>query len=549
MTARDKISAARLRVWRRFPWFHALLFDLRPVEVAGMGSISVDEGLRLYYDPGMIDSLNVEEVESLLAHEVQHPLRRHAPRERAATHLRSRHHRVRYECAVLFGATTFGSLCNVAGDCEINDDLFGRVGMKMPGGKYEGVMPATFKMPDGKTLEEYVVLMLEQAEKLQQQGGPSEQGQSVRGGNDDAPQSSGEGESEGEAGQRSGEDGGGASDQAPGEGGGGAGDDARDANPEGRRGDGPSDGGSGPEEATDEAAPSGEGDAGSSGSAPDSGPSRPSVVPRCGHGACGGSAGQTLDHERVERPDAPLPATAHEVARALQQVAHAVLEHLGANSRGTVPGGWLTEWAKSMLAPPKVNPYRVLAAATRSAIAGTQRGNMDFTNGPLSRRREVVRQLVGNRAPLMSVMRGPNPRVVFVVDTSGSMGGGKDSRLSHALAESMNIAKQCQATPLGLAVDAAVHEVRPIRSVNDILALARGGGGTDMRVGIAAAADPKHRADVIVLLTDGETPWPTLAEMPRKAALVTVIINRNTPKEVGCPPHVMRSVVHVDTER
>lgn len=233
---------------------------------------------------------------------------------------------------------------------------------------------------------------------------------------------------------------------------------------------------------------------------------------------------------------------------ALRQVAHAVLEHKGSNSRGTTPGGWLTEWARSMLAPPRVNPYRVLASATRSAIAGTQRGSMDFQNGPPSRRREVLRQFVGNRAPLMAVMRGPNPRLVFVVDTSGSMGSGKDSRLAHALAECMNIAKACQATPLGLAVDAAVHDARPVRGPSDILALARGGGGTDMRVGIKAAAEPKQKADVIVLLTDGETPWPTVKEMPQRAALVTVIINRRTPKEVGCPAHILSSVVHVDTD-
>jgi predicted metal-dependent peptidase len=35
-----------------------------------------------------------------------------------------------------------------------------------------------------------------------------------------------------------------------------------------------------------------------------------------------------------------------------------------------------------------------------------------------------------------------------------------------------------------------------------------GGGGTDLRTGFAEAQRGPSRADVIVALTDGQTPWP-----------------------------------------
>jgi predicted metal-dependent peptidase len=56
------------------------------------------------------------------------------------------------------------------------------------------------------------------------------------------------------------------------------------------------------------------------------------------------------------------------------------------------------------------------------------------------------------------------------------------------------------------AVDAEVQAVtRAARGRHIELA---GGGGTDMRKGLDAAAALRPRPDVIVVLTDGWTPWP-----------------------------------------
>jgi predicted metal-dependent peptidase len=49
----------------------------------------------------------------------------------------------------------------------------------------------------------------------------------------------------------------------------------------------------------------------------------------------------------------------------------------------------------------------------------------------------------------------------------------------------------------------------------------RGGGGTDMRVGIDAALKRTPRPHVIIVLTDGETPWP---DSPVSARVVAAIV-------------------------
>jgi predicted metal-dependent peptidase len=48
-----------------------------------------------------------------------------------------------------------------------------------------------------------------------------------------------------------------------------------------------------------------------------------------------------------------------------------------------------------------------------------------------------------------------------------------------------------------------------------------GGGGTDLRVGIGAAEASRPRPDVVIVLTDGLTPWP---ERPGRARLVVALI-------------------------
>jgi hypothetical protein len=103
--------------------------------------------------------------------------------------------------------------------------------------------------------------------------------------------------------------------------------------------------------------------------------------------------------------------------------------------------------------------------------------------------------------------------------STGSMG---QSELDAALAEIRGVIQAAGVGPQGLLVlacDAEVGATTRVRRVTDVRLV--GGGGTNMRVGIAAAEAARPRPDVAVVLTDGYTPWP---DGPTRARLVAAII-------------------------
>jgi predicted metal-dependent peptidase len=108
-------------------------------------------------------------------------------------------------------------------------------------------------------------------------------------------------------------------------------------------------------------------------------------------------------------------------------------------------------------------------------------------------------------AVLPSLRRRP-PRVTVVVDTSGSV---SDAELGAALNEVAAITRAVggrRDLVSVLSCDASAGSVRAVCDARDIPLV--GGGGTDMRAGIERAVRTRPVPDVVVVLTDGQTPWP-----------------------------------------
>ncbi|MFK0012522.1 VWA-like domain-containing protein [Streptomyces sp. NPDC091027] len=177
----------------------------------------------------------------------------------------------------------------------------------------------------------------------------------------------------------------------------------------------------------------------------------------------------------------------------------------GINGRpGRASKGW-KRWAEEAFHPPQA--WRdLLGAAVRSAVCGAGAGD-DYSYGRPSRRSAGLPGLV-----LPSLRRRP-PRVAVVVDTSGSVG---DAELGSALLEVAAITRAVGGRRDLVSVvscDAAAHVVHPLCQGEGIPLV--GGGGTDLRAGFAAALRARPRPDVVVVLTDGHTPWPTAAPQCR----------------------------------
>ena len=219
-----------------------------------------------------------------------------------------------------------------------------------------------------------------------------------------------------------------------------------------------------------------------------------------GFEGCGSGAGDPAQTWELGRgaPLAPgLSGPEADLAR------RAVAADVRASSPGAVAAD-LERWAEQTLSVPTL-PWtavlgRMVGRATR-LVAGAV--THTYTRPSRHPDRRVV----------MPVRRAPLVRVAAVVDTSGSM---SPTDLGDALAEIDGLLRAAGGElsvltcDVGATTAVRVHRSQAIRLT--------GGGGTDMRVGIEAAE--RAHSDVTVVLTDGETPWPT---RPTRTRLIVVL--------------------------
>ncbi|MBV9328653.1 MAG: hypothetical protein JO352_33495 [Chloroflexi bacterium] len=164
---------------------------------------------------------------------------------------------------------------------------------------------------------------------------------------------------------------------------------------------------------------------------------------------------------------------------------------------GTVPIG-LQRWAEVVLGA-RVDWRKVLAAEIRRALALVS-GMVDYSYRRPSRRTAAVSNVI-----LPGFVR-PVPEVAVVIDTSGSM---HEALLGQALAEVeslLRVAGRIRGRLRVIPCDAAAHGVQRVSAARQIELL--GGGGTNMGEGLAAASALRPRPNLVVILTDGFTPWP-----------------------------------------
>lgn len=249
---------------------------------------------------------------------------------------------------------------------------------------------------------------------------------------------------------------------------------------------------------------------------------------------CGsGADGIPRDYEKEgDKVDGGVDAERGDLIR--QQVAVEISRH--AKNRGNVPAGY-ERWAKEILEP-TVDWRRELASLVRRTFAQVA-GLRDYTYQRPSRRDSSMRAM--GQGIILPAMRQPNPpRVAIVIDTSGSM---SDEELTWALGETQGVLRSLgsggrQVSVISCDAKAHISRVNSVSKVN-----LQGGGGTDMTVGINAAMGSGMKPDVIIVLTDGYTPWPS--EPLKGATLIVGLTEEGAADSV--PEWARRVVINPDT--
>ena len=243
-----------------------------------------------------------------------------------------------------------------------------------------------------------------------------------------------------------------------------------------------------------------------------SGSSNPSPM-NCGSGAHG-------KKEPWEKPDddTSTPAISEAEGDIIRRnTAMDILEH--EKTRGTVPAH-LKRWAEETITV-KINPRKEMAAMIRNSIIEVK-GQVNYSWKRQSRRVSAYKRII------LPGLLEPVPDVLVLVDTSGSMSG---KALGQALALTGKVLKALgQQNIRVICVDAAMQATQKIFRADQITLA--GGGGTDMSIGLLHAETMKPKPHLVILITDGYTPWPS--RRPKVDKILICLVETTVAKD-DCP--------------
>jgi len=458
VTPAELFSHFKMMTNQYYPYLSTYVYSMVPVERPGIGTMAMDMYGRCYYDPAFCETLTLEQGAYVVLHEAMHLILRHCHRAKkilGATP--TKRERVKYNIAVDLVVWEMLEAIehNAPGDCV----TYPKMKAKYP------------KLEKNMTVEEiYSIIMEKQpgggggGDKKREDDDPEieeTEDDEKEPGEDEGDQEDGEREPDDSEESGDPEDGEESEDED-------GGDDSRDQGSDedsGEDGDGEGEGD-----------PEGEGD--------EDGEFKP---------VGGGSGADGIERDYEEEPNDNWDAFQED--QLLETVEKAIEEEEGRGC-GTIPGLLKTTIRQKLR--PQPNPWDLLRATLARAIASVT-GAKQGTYRKRNRRQSMM--------PADTLLQGHTrhqPSAVCVIDTSGSMTSG-------CLAKALVVVKQ-GLTAIGklpvITCDARVTGNKVLTSVNDEFVLV-GGGGTDMRIPIAHA-EREYAPDVIVLVTDGYTPWPDL---------------------------------------
>lgn len=232
----------------------------------------------------------------------------------------------------------------------------------------------------------------------------------------------------------------------------------------------------------------------------------------------------------------------HPIDRAM--VARGVAQKLSDNRKfiGNLPGSW-DVWIDKILKS-RTDWRKILRHRMSTAIAVGVGLRVDYSFARPSRRQAVYHPII---TPSFAGDRGG--RIAIVVDTSGSMG---KAEIGQAIGEVCRVLDDFKMPVTVIPCDAAAYEPIVLNKPSDRFKVTKlkGGGGTDMVVGVHAAMKLQPKPDAILILTDGYTPYPP---SPFKTPVIFGIIyhegNSVPPSGPPTPPWKKTATVNIPIQK